>query len=73
MSKIDVIKKYSLLVDFNCPTFKFENIPSHFYEIKMFSKLTVGHFKFNCLFILIANEIASCREVGNSITNVIES
>ena len=51
MSKMDVIKKYSLLVDFNCPTFKFENIPSYFYEIKMFSKLTVGHFKFNCLFI----------------------
>ena len=52
MSKMDVIKKYSLLVDFNCPTFKFENIPSYFYEIKMFSKLTVGHFKFNCLFII---------------------
>ena len=51
MSKMDVIKKYPLLVDFNCPTFKFENIPSYFYEIKMFSKLTVGHFKFNCLFI----------------------
>ena len=41
MSKMDVIKKYSLLVGFNSPTFKFENIPSCFYEIKMFSKLTV--------------------------------
>ena len=51
MSKMDVIKKYSLLVDFNCPTFKFENILSYFYEIKMFSKLTVGHFKFNSQFI----------------------
>ena len=57
MSKMDVIKKYSLLVDFNCPTFKFENIPSYFYEIKMFSKLTVGHFKFNCLFILMGGHL----------------